>query len=1117
MVRLKDVLKCQSKRTRTRERKSDRDRDRDRGGRTSGKISSSSSNGRGNVRDRNSNAGLRMDRRAQTTKQRKEPLVSNNRKRKGAKIAAPPSTTATATATTTTNANKPFVSRQRQNPCRADDGESSCSSSSDEDDQIPYKMNFSQPKNGASNDDASDDDSDSDDNEGGGYESPPYCEDGSLPEKQKQRRQKEPLRPGDIVEYENTMIFAAGSKGPSTARVVATTPGAKFPLKLNTGDYLYDSVRVRRTHEFIKGELYKHAGYWKPISEFRLRNRVLMVRDANANSGNGNNVARPVEGGILGTVNQLKNFREGLHKTAVEFMRGDHDNAIDKKMAASSTNKKATAAASATADSNTSSTGNDADEDNDGEDDDDDSSSSSSSSDGSELRLEFKRLKEEREKKQKQCNNTKSTSKSSPFLLPEDTDSDDSDTVNDACNNDTCVSGKPPLGGGVPTGRLYLSSKRPGLVLKKISRTAASITTTTTKDSDSKTHNSKNENDGLRRATPFDQTKTMMKKQNHPSKTPKPIDMPIYIDSKIKERQSPENLQSSSHHSTSSSSSSSCTSTAKRKAPSTTTTKTPHSRSITMTTVASKAENVRLFEELLESHDDDDDDDDNGDDGDDDSLLLGNPIFTTLKTSGIRIVPKARNRDRNKNRTRNEKHSSARESKTNSNSKPQHHSPMEENPVDLFEDSSGDDDSSGGSICRKRNRRGERMLRSPSIDLCHRNNKRTNVDAKVDANSNANVDADGILWYTQDDHGKSKGVQDTQHHLSLSAGSSHRALKRSVVVGYRPLSFSVGKRQEDSGEDESSPPTLAKAYMKREEAKKQQQQRKREGHSRNRVTNDSASKHHDDVMSSPDRGEKKKTAQSKERHRTKALEKKNSNRCKLLKTKETPRKQRKRPPPYPKQHLNHQDRENDTIMLSSTQENEWTDCENDEPSFHHSSHEKCKATSTSSSLSSDSEPTPSKRSRKLTQKRNPTNNWNSRQKHSEHDSKPREQRNGMKQNHRHYELSSSLSSEEVHQKIPRTPWSTDCEVDSPPLSSVAVVTGKHQHSTTKDSYRASRHSSKNKPKPKPSVFDFSSHDENENPPAMVGFGTERRFSPKLLGSSKRKAFEPKITRKPKAR
>jgi hypothetical protein len=196
---------------------------------------------------------------------------------------------------------------------------------------------------------SSDDDSDgsdgSDDSDGsgsdGGYSSPEYRDNhGKLHEKKKRR--KEPLRVGDIIEYENTMIYAFGSRALTTARVVATTPGARFPLKLDNTDFLDENVKVRRTHAFIRGELnevrrgqYHHAGYLKPISNFRLRKRVLMVRD-----GNGSNVARPVEGGILGTVNQLKNCKEGLEKTAVEFMRGDHDNAIDKKMAASSTNKK---------------------------------------------------------------------------------------------------------------------------------------------------------------------------------------------------------------------------------------------------------------------------------------------------------------------------------------------------------------------------------------------------------------------------------------------------------------------------------------------------------------------------------------------------------------------------------------------------------------------------------------------------------------------------------------------------------------------------------------------------------------------------------------------------------
>ena len=1067
------------------------------------------------------------------------------------------------------------------------DDESSCKESDDED-EIPYKMNFSQPdKKTRANGDSSDSDDD------GGYESPSDMEEEmesghnhhhhttNNPQTKKKKLPAEPLRPGDVIEYDNTMIFAAGSgRAHTTATVLGTcclpNNATKFPLTLSTGDYLDPSVRIRRTHECIKGATYAHAGLWKPISSFRLRRRLLRNPDGT-----------PVEaeGGVHGTSKAFRKLRENLHQTAVEFIRGDHDDAIRGIRSSSSSKSKSKTKGSA----KTPETGNRAkpnstpntNTNNSDEEDESSSkscscSSSSSSSDGSLLRLEFERLTEERKKKLQLTEKKKqSTSKlllqpsfvrkAPPYSLSDVSDTDgDSDSDSDSGDNDVDKRQKHAL-------HIARSSTTPGLSLKKISRTTRGTANSNmhgthekvrqVKASDRRTNNTNS------KFHPHGNSRSESNTKSE-SKT-KRIDISIDIESKPNR---PNNKSKGSDNlSLSSSSSSSCSYSLTLKTKTNTTSTSLASKkqrprpSVAMTTVASKVDAAKRSEEFLDSDLDSSSDED-------DSLLLGNPIFTSIdKSSSSSSSPRTKRKDKIKTKTK------IPFTKEQSVPKRTFDSPiMEKNALDLFEDSSGDDDSSGGSACRRRNRRGERLLRSPSIDVLHRKHQKQKQKQNHQPTKRRVGGRDNCDWLTQE-HDTSE-ERETSRSTKISP---RKTIKRSVVVGgYQPLSLLVDTGQEE--EEDSSPPSLAKAY--RNLKAKQQRKRKEQYQTKNAARTESVSNRYYD---GGDRQKKqtKRGKSSREKRYANADAKESlgyqgeSNRRKLQREKQKLQTGRSRPPPYPTE------RSDPHLAEMSTQENEWSDFEQGEESsdrqrhirFNHSKkrkthkRERSKPTPTiaiaksksksksADSSSLESEPSPQKRSRTtLSHKQNPTSSSRNHiksslsslddsekeeEKHTrkrltpksklhnrnrigtfEFQSKPSKGRSRNKGKHQRYELSPSpLSSPEVdHRRHPRTPWSTDCEVDSPlPYTHAKSIVYGAAHRDTIEKGGSAKSLRKNKPRKNhpnvqrtPSVFEFASQDENEDPDGRFA---KTRFSPKLMSLSKQRSSKPKSYRKASAR
>lgn len=831
----------------------------------------------------------------------------------------------------------------------SDSEDDESSKESDEEDEIPYKMAFSQPTT------ANDDGDSSSDSDGGGYESP---SDDEHPRKQA----SEPLRPGDVIEYYNTMIFTAGSgMGHNTATILGTAPAAKFPLTLSTGDYLDASVRIRRTQEFVKGSLYKHSGYWKPISAFRLRKRFLRNKD-------GTRVQ--ASEGVFGRAKAFQNLTTAMETKAVEFIRGDHDHRIRGNTKLKSLLSKPT---------NASKLPNEHDD-----------SSSSSSSEDSEPPLELSRSK------QVPAMKSKIIPKKPPGALIKSsmTFPLDSDDDSDSDSNGTLQFNRTKLPTPASAGAPPLPSS---LSFRKVSRSIASktIQQESQATASSSTSNAKASSNAAKNHEQAIQSTTMKR------------------------------------------------------------------RSYGTTTVASKLKDAKAIDEMLLD----------SDDSDEDSELLA-PVFASSASSSsksptLRKSPSEKSTNSNdtifsSSKTNHSIHNKSTKPKSTASTRNHsaHHGVrttngfgrpklalrtsiaaqplMEENTVDIFEDSSGDDDSSGGSIYRRRNKRGERILRSPNLYNKQR---------------------------SKGTHQKSMRDLLTQEHPveeRKPPSPSRRTLKRSVVVtGYQPLAISVNGAQPK----DDSPPSIMKVYQRKEEKRRKALEK--------------------DNRTQKSTVEQNNAGETQERRRKK--EKKESNRRKLQREKKKLKKTHARPPPYPKE------RSDPNLAEQSTQENEWSDNENFEdqnrhyPSFQGKKENKQRqerssnepASAKRSRLSQDSEEeqkltrkklTPKSRVRKRTAKPKSTNKLNLEQR-------------------KRYELSPSSDEDDFRPaKTPQTPWSTDCDIDSPFPSSIKIGSGvAHQSSAAKNSSGKKRkfdHKSS-------SVFDFNSQDEKENP------FDKRHRSPKL--------------------
>jgi hypothetical protein len=196
--------------------------------------------------------------------------------------------------------------------------------------EIPYAMNLSQPLEGPSrknkkrprgssaldsDSSCTDSDDDDDDDSSVGYESPP-------PSSQQEHRKPQPkenIRPGDVIDYQNTTLAVAGSSmGRGRAVVLATRPdNAEYPLILHNGAVLPASTPVQRVAEYRDGTLYPHHGQTRAISKFRIKNRQLPQQ--------GDTVVTFATG-LMQQTYRLQQLKQTVENEALKYLRGDKDN-----------------------------------------------------------------------------------------------------------------------------------------------------------------------------------------------------------------------------------------------------------------------------------------------------------------------------------------------------------------------------------------------------------------------------------------------------------------------------------------------------------------------------------------------------------------------------------------------------------------------------------------------------------------------------------------------------------------------------------------------------------------------------------------------------------------------
>eukprot|EP00977_Amphora_coffeiformis_P026242 scaffold25040_cov85-Amphora_coffeaeformis.AAC.1 len=96
----------------------------------------------------------------------------------------------------------------------------------------------------------------------------------------KSRKDREPLRPGDIISYYNPVYIFGNIEGYRVTQVLGTKRQARDGclLDLDNGEYLPSDTRIRRVGEFRKGKVHlRRSGSCvaRDICHFRLRTRRL--------------------------------------------------------------------------------------------------------------------------------------------------------------------------------------------------------------------------------------------------------------------------------------------------------------------------------------------------------------------------------------------------------------------------------------------------------------------------------------------------------------------------------------------------------------------------------------------------------------------------------------------------------------------------------------------------------------------------------------------------------------------------------------------------------------------------------------------------------------------------
>ena len=93
-------------------------------------------------------------------------------------------------------------------------------------------------------------------------------------------KNKEPLRPGDVIQYFSPIYCAGDPRGLRTATVISTDPFSKgYMIRLDNTEMVPNEHMVKRIKVVEKGKLYEHPGFYRQINRFVIKKRELVDVD----------------------------------------------------------------------------------------------------------------------------------------------------------------------------------------------------------------------------------------------------------------------------------------------------------------------------------------------------------------------------------------------------------------------------------------------------------------------------------------------------------------------------------------------------------------------------------------------------------------------------------------------------------------------------------------------------------------------------------------------------------------------------------------------------------------------------------------------------------------------
>lgn len=94
-------------------------------------------------------------------------------------------------------------------------------------------------------------------------------------------RQREPLRPGDVIEYTHPIFVNGDKRGRRQATVLSTDPNRRPMIYLDNGDVLPDDILVARVQTYCQqtGQLLEHPGVFRSIEDFRMQVQQVATSD----------------------------------------------------------------------------------------------------------------------------------------------------------------------------------------------------------------------------------------------------------------------------------------------------------------------------------------------------------------------------------------------------------------------------------------------------------------------------------------------------------------------------------------------------------------------------------------------------------------------------------------------------------------------------------------------------------------------------------------------------------------------------------------------------------------------------------------------------------------------